>query len=333
VRQAITFDFALAQETVTAVKVAAPLLHTTSTERIRDELMRLLTTAGPHEAMQQLQDLQLLPEVLPEIALLAEVAQSAPHHEAVLAHVISVLRWLTQVERILAEEAESLPAFLVLAQEKLDPYASQLRQHLRREVDGGVNGRLLLRLGALFHDVGKKETQTAENGRIRFLGHDKVGAAITARCLRRLAFSNEAVNHVKQIVTGHMRPLWLVTNQADKPTRRAVYRYFRDIKTAGLDVALLSLADHLATYDGPGEENQWRNLVGLVAALCDFYFHQYTEVVAPSPLLDGRQLMTALHLEPGPEIGRLLRLLEEAQAAGDISTPEEALRFAQRSRQ
>jgi len=158
-----------------------------------------------------------------------------------------------------------------------------------------------------------------------------VGAAVASRRLRQLAFSNEAIGHVKQIVTGHMRPLWLVENQGGRPTRRAVYRYFRDIKTAGLDVALLALADHLATYDGVGDDEQWGNLVGLVAALFDYYFHQYKEVVAPPPLLDGHQLITALHLEPGPEVGRLLRLIEEAQAAGKITTAEEAILFAQRS--
>jgi hypothetical protein len=154
---------------------------------------------------------------------------------------------------------------------------------------------------------------------------------VASHRLQQLAFSNEAVSHVKQIVTGHMRPLWLVENQGSQPTRRAVYRYFRDIKTAGLDVALLSLADHLATYAGAGDDEQWPNLVSLVAALFDYYFHQYNEVVAPLPFLDGHQLMSALHLEPGPEVGRLLRLIEEAQAAGKITTAKEAILLARRS--
>ena len=331
VRQAISFGFTLTEATAVAINQAAPLLPTTSPERVRDELLKLLATAVPHQALHLMQQHSLLPQVLPEIAVLADFTQSPPHHEPVLAHTISVLRWLVQVEKAIGQEPVAPP--LSSLQEKLAPYAQALSEHIARPVDGGVKGLDLLRLGAVFHDVGKSETQTEENGRIRFLGHDKVGADMAAHRLRQLAFSNEAINHVKQTVTGHMRPLWLVNNQRDKPSRRAVYRYFRDIKTAGLDVALLALADHLATYDGPGDEDQWSDLVRLVAGLCDYYFQQYTEVVAPPPLLNGRQLMTALHLEPGPEIGRLLRLLEEAQAAGDITTPEEAILFAQRSRQ
>ena len=331
VRQAISLDFSLAETTAVAIHQAAPLLHTISPERIRDELLKLLGTAVPHQAIHLLQQHSLLPYLLPQIAALADIAQSPPHHESVLVHTLSVLRWMVQVEKAVEPAAAVVP--LDYLQEKLASHAAALSKHLARPVDGGLRGLDLLRLSAVFHDVGKSQTQTEANGRIRFLGHDKVGASMAARRLRQLALSNEAINHVKQTITGHMRPLWLVENQGNRPTRRAVYRYFRDIKTAGLDVALLSLADHLATYDGAGDEAQWHNLVDLIVALCDYYFQQYTDVVAPPPLLSGHQLMSALQLEPGPEIGRLLRLLEEAQAAGDIATPEEALLFAQRSRQ
>ena len=120
-----------------------------------------------------------------------------------------------------------------------------------------MNGRLLLRLGALFHDVGKAATQTIDpEGRIRFLGHEKAGADLTGRILRRLSLSNEAIAIVKKIVAGHMRPLHLA-NSGGHLSRRAVYRYFRATAASGINIALLSLADHLATYNGTGPEKQW----------------------------------------------------------------------------
>jgi hypothetical protein len=54
------------------------------------------------------------------------------------------------------------------------------------------------------------------------------------------------------------------------------------------------------------------------------------ETVAPPPLLDGGDLMAAPNLEPGPEIGRLLRLIEEAQATGEVNSKAEALALARR---
>lgn len=331
-RLAYGLGFTLADETTAAIRAAAPLLHSVSIERIRDELLKLLATAVPHQALAQMAELELLPVILPEIAALADVAQSAPHHEPVLAHTFSVLRWLVPIEALLDGIVPDDPA-LALAAAALADYRQPLREHLERRVDGGVNGRILLRLGALFHDVGKKETQTMdENGRIRFLGHDKAGARLAGKRLRQLALSNQAGKHIQQIVAGHMRPLMLA-NAERTPSRRAVFRFFRDNQTAGLDICLLALADHLATYDGPGAIADWQQLVAIVAALLSHYFDNHTETIAPPPLLTGGDLMAVLHLPPGPEIGRLLRLIQEGQAAGEITTREEALVFAEKSRQ
>ena len=96
-----------------------------------------------------------------------------------------------------------------------------------------------------------------------------------------------------------------------------------------MDVGLLALADHLATYDGPGERQSWESLVGLVMRLFQSYFERHEEAVEPTPLLNGRDLIDLLGVQPGPEIGRLLRLIKEGQAAGEIETREEAVRFAQ----
>jgi len=54
-------------------------------------------------------------------------------------------------------------------------------------------------------------------------------------------------------------------------------------------------------------------------------------IMAPS-LLDGREVMQALGLGPGPEVGRLLALLREAQAVGAVSTREAALAYLRRLR-
>lgn len=337
-RLAIGLNFSLTEETVTAVSAAAPLLHSISIERVRDELLKLLETAVPHQAVQQMADLGLLPVILPEIAALEDVAQSPPHHEPVMAHTLSVLRWLVKIEAIL-DGNEPDDAALKLVSATLADFRTPLLEHLARRVDGGVNGRTLLRLGALFHDVGKKETQTVEgDGRIRFLGHDKTGAKLAARRLRQLTMSNQAVGHVEKIVSGHMRPLLLAnpsagSGQAGKtPSRRAIFRFFRDAQDAGLDICLLALADHLATFDGPGESGQWEHLLQVVATLLQHYFEHYNETIAPPALVTGRDLMLAFKLAPGPEIGRLLRLIQEAQAAGEITTREEALVFARQSR-
>ncbi|MCA9953075.1 MAG: HDIG domain-containing protein [Anaerolineales bacterium] len=336
VRLVHSLGFSLAPETETAVRTAAPHLHESSIERIRDELLKLLETAVPHRAVADLARLGLLAEVLPDMMALATVEQSLPHHEPVFAHTLSVMRWLTQIEAVVEPPStpgkdKSDPA-LSAVRELLAPYAEQIQAMWQAEVAGGVNGRLLLHLGALFHDVGKAPTQTiepdAESGqRIRFLQHEQVGADMTGQILHRLCLSNEAVAFVKKIVAGHMRPLHLA-NSGGRPSRRAVFRYFRATATAGVSIALLSLADHLATYNGTGPAKQWQALLQVVQELCYHYFERHEETIVPPSLVDGRMLIEKLQLSPGPEIGRLLRLVQEAQAAGEVDSVDTAVELA-----
>jgi hypothetical protein len=65
--------------------------------------------------------------------------------------------------------------------------------------------------------------------------------------------------------------------------------------------------------------------------LLHHFFERRQETVAPTLPVDGHDLMRALDLEPGPEVGRLLDLLREAVAAGEVKTGEEALRLARES--
>jgi len=331
-RLAADLQFTLHPTTAAAMTAAASQLTTVSVERVRDELLRLLMAQRPAVGLQLLEEADIVAAVLPEIAALSDVGQSAPHHEAVGAHTRRVLHWLTRVEAaVVAQQPEDLPA-LRLAQRELATFAGPLRACLQQPIDGGLTNQTALRMGALFHDVGKAETQTIEeDGRIRFLGHDAVGAQLAGRRLRQLRLSNELVQAVTQIVAGHMRPLLLIS--ATQPSRRAAYRFFRAFGDNGIAIGLLALADHLATYDappaaGPTDDAAWERLLAVVATLYAFYFDSYEEVVRPAPLLDGRALMTALKLKSGPEVGRLLDLIEEAQAAGLVHTAEEALALA-----
>ena len=328
VRLAWQLGLTIEREAADAARRAGPHLKEMSAERVRDELLKLLRGPAPHQALRQLDALGLLAVTVPEAAALRDVAQSAPHHEAVLAHTSSVLARLLQVEQVIGGQREAAPEALV---ETLQAYDGALAAHLARAVDGMLDGRAALRLGALFHDVGKAATAHEDGeGRIRFLGHEKEGARLASRRLRDLRLSNEAVGYVRAIVAGHMRPLHLAQSlrEQGRVSRRAVFRYFRDTGEAGLDIALLSLADHLATYDGEGPRARWRAMLVVVQQLFDHYFERYEETVAPPPLLDGADLMAALNLAPGPDIGRLLRRIVEAQATGEVNSKEEALALA-----
>jgi hypothetical protein len=71
-------------------------------------------------------------------------------------------------------------------------------------------------------------------------------------------------------------------------------------------------------------------MLAVVTELYSHYFGSYETTVKPPLLLDGNQLMKELGLMPGREIGRLLGMIQEAQAAGEISSRPEAVEFARR---
>jgi putative nucleotidyltransferase with HDIG domain len=205
----------------------------------------------------------------------------------------------------------------------LPQYSDALRAHL------AVNSRwLLLKWTALLHDIGKPSTKTIEdNGRTRFFGHDDVGARLAEERWRALRFSNDEIDRVTGIIGGHMRPHWL----AEAPlTRRAMYRFFRDTKDYGVDILLLSMADHLATHGPDVDLHTWVERLGMIAQMFETYFGQHAEVVAPPPLVNGHDIMQELGLWPGKPIGVILEAIREAQASGEVSTREEALTLAKR---
>ena len=119
----------------------------------------------------------------------------------------------------------------------------------------------VIKLAAFLHDVGKPQTKTfEESGRMRFFGHHMAGAEIAKRALRRLRFSSREVNYVRDIVRAHMRPLQMA--QAGAPSRKAIYKFFRDTGDAGIDTLFISLADHLGTVGPACQPRRWRRHVG-----------------------------------------------------------------------
>jgi hypothetical protein len=108
----------------------------------------------------------------------------------------------------------------------------------------------------------------------------------------------------------------------------AIYRDFREVGEDGVEGAILALAEHMADAAGrpaaPPSDSFSRQIASLVQA----WFERHEEVVNPPALLSGRDVMRALHLPAGPEIGRALEAVREAQVQGLVADRGEALTVA-----
>ncbi len=165
VRFAARFGYTIDEKTFAAIRELAPQIHQVSHERVRDEILKMLTEGRARRAFELLDQTNLLEQVLPEIKKMQGVEQPPQYHPEgdVWVHTLMLL--------------EGLPA--------------------------GCSKTLAL--GALLHDVGKPPTFRVAPDRIRFDQHAEVGTKMAEEICRRFRLSNDDTEQVLSLVANHMR--------------------------------------------------------------------------------------------------------------------------------
>jgi putative nucleotidyltransferase with HDIG domain len=306
-------DFTLDPAAAPLMSRAAAALPRVSGERIREELLAIFDTDRAAPAVRALNELGALEALIPELAPGRGVHQGDFHHLDVLGHQLETV---AQADRFLADFAEfSAP----LRQPLADYCAEQpVERHSRKS---------LIKLAGLLHDVGKPQRRTVEpDGEIWFLGHEQAGAELAVGITERLRLSNRETATVCRLILYHLRPGFL--SREPQLTRRAIYRFFKELGEDGPACLLTWWADRMATRGPKSRLDQVDQQRARVEELLRAYFFKAAEVVAPPRLLNGHELMEAFRLAPGPRVGALLAAIEEAQAEGRIRTKDEALTLA-----
>ena len=310
-RFAAQLGFTPDPETERLTAEAAPGVSRAAGERIFSELRRLVLADGVLAGLALADRLGLVRSVLPELAELHEVEQSHYHHLDVYGHTIEVLERQIELEGRLDELDPRLAPLLEA------PFADELT---RLEA---------LRFGALLHDIGKPATRALRpDGRVTFMGHDRVGEAMVGDVCRRLRTSARLSRFLAALARHHLRLGFLVH---ERPLdRRAVYRYLTSTMPVEVEVTLFSCADRLATRGRNAEVATEAHLDlarELMRAALD-----WRETGPPPAPLRGHELAEELGIEPGPELGRLLARLEEAAYAGEAADRAQAVELARRLR-
>ena len=288
-------------------------LSRVSGERIRDELFAIFETDRAASAVRSLDELGALDVLVPELVPGRGLDQGNFHHLDVLGHQLETV---AQADRFLADFAEFAA-----------PLRGPLAGYCAEELVERRSRKALIKLAGLLHDVGKPARRTVEpDGEIWFLGHEQTGAALAEGIVERLRLSNREAATARQLVLHHLRPGFL--SREPQLTRRAVYRFFKELGDDGPACLLVWWADRMATRGSKSRVDQIDQQRSRLEELLNAYFFQAEEVVKPSRLVTGHQLMETFHLAPGPRIGELLAAIEEAQAEGRVHTSEEALALA-----
>ncbi len=299
------FKFDLDKETLRLAKKERGRIAGVSLERIREELFKIFDTPLAYASLVNLDKLKILEIIFPEIKPMRNIGQGPYHHLDVWQHTLETLN---QFE-------------LVLKSIKKD----EISNYLKEETAGLRKRSSLLKLACILHDVGKPKALRREKKKIIFHGHERIGLGMTRAICRRIKLSNEECRSLERIVLWHLRPGYLADNQ--RPTQRAIFRYFRDTGSDALAVLLLSLADQRATK-GPlttalSRTRHEKTVKALIAKLLKK--NSEKKLIR---ILNGNEIMNKFKLPASPLIGKLLFELEEAQAIGKIKNKVEALALA-----
>jgi tRNA nucleotidyltransferase/poly(A) polymerase len=298
-------------ETERLTRAHAGRVPETSPERIWAELRRLVIADRVLDGLELAGRLGLTEAVLPELAVLRGVEQSHFHHLDVYGHTLEVLREHLELER----DLESVFA----------PVADELRPVLDEPLADELTRMQALRFAALFHDMAKPATRRElPDGRVSFVGHDRVGDDMVRALCRRMRTSERLASFLAG-VTRHHLVLGFMVHQRPLD-RRAVYRYLRTCEPVEIEVTVLSCADRRAT--------RGRNADAAIAAHLDLALElmgpalEWRRDGPPRPPLRGNELARDLGIEPGPELGRLVEALREAVFAGEVQDRDQAVAYA-----
>ncbi|MBI5328395.1 MAG: CCA tRNA nucleotidyltransferase [Deltaproteobacteria bacterium] len=300
VRLSAQYGLIVDKATEKRIKEKANLLAASSWERIRDEFFSILACKESVDHLKKLYELSLLQEILPEIRGWEDL-----EGYNLISHAFKTL-----------EQGEALFHNLkVLAAELADSVESYFQTPV-----GNISKKGLFKLVLLSHDAGKPITMKKAGERIRFIGHEVAGEAISKRMGKRLKISRAAAAFVARLVRNHHR----VFNLAflEKLTERSKAHMFRVLAGEdGIALVLLSLADARATRNGDDPE-----LTSFVSGLINFYYKVYA-VNKPNPILKGSEVMKIFNIPEGVMVGRILKILAEAEGEGIIKSKRDAVKL------
>ena len=267
IRFAVQLGFTIETNTWKALVGLAPESKNLAPERIRDELVKIFTSPDPARGLDLLHDSGLIAVWIPELLEMRGCAQSPEHH----------------------------PEGDVWVHTRL------LLTHLK-------NPSPALAFSALLHDVGKPRTSRTEpSGRIRFFGHEGVGARMAEEILRRLRFSNDDAGAIVACIANHMA-------FKDAPQMR--------VSTLKRLLARPTFSEELELHriDCTASHGELDIHRFLLAKQSEFS----KEEIKPKPLVTGHDLQE-LGIPAGPKMGALLHQLMDEQLEGKLRDRESAL--------
>lgn len=194
-------------------------------------------------------------------------------------------------------------------------HAYDVYTHILFVVDSAPADKRLVRLGALFHDIGKPRTRVVVDGEGTFYNHEVVGAEMTRQIMGRLRYSGQEIDAVVNLVRNHMfnyLPEW-----SDAAVRRLIRRVGPEALADLFDLRLADMQGHGPTHAFPVYLDELRERIDAILARQEALHIRDLAV-------DGNDVIRMSGVPPGKEVGetlkRLLELVLEDPALNERET-------------
>lgn len=280
-------------------------------EKISNEIFKILGSKRAYYYFSFMdKHLGMLSRIFPEIGPMKDVGKCKYHVVDAWTHSLHTMRVIEKI---------------IYADGYFEKHLKKAYEDHTNQIMANDHNRLqLIKLAALFHDIGKPKARWIdETGRVRFRGHEIVGEEIMADISNRLALSKKEKDFLCKIVKEHMWPLTLY--KTNDVSGRALYDLFKNFGESTLDIILIGLADIISTRQllKPHEE------MGMYKVHAEYlannYLTRFKRLEDISHTINGNDILENYDIEDKRIIGEILDSVKKAIFFGKISLERERI--------
>jgi poly(A) polymerase len=332
IRQSIIFGLKIDIGTLQLLKTSSAELTKVTSERIRDELMRILDLPDPTIAVNILKQLKLIDLILPEVNSVALINCKLPNTNINLwENTIQTIKNLILLEHLLVGnlidgDANSLRSADVVL--KLGRFRNDFGELFQKSIhkDRSINSLLLL--SCLFKNIDALNSDSTSNN-FEQKKSSRVLEAFNQRA-KELALSNKERRWGISVLNGQ-RIFHELSAQNKVIDGEDVYNYFRLCGESGIFACILAIADTLTMQLENGFEEIWFQELNLARKLLEGYWEKNNQWVDPPVFIKGHEILESFPGLRRDRIGYWLEKVKQSTAAGLIQNKKEAQAFLVKS--
>ncbi|HDH10265.1 MAG TPA: CCA tRNA nucleotidyltransferase [Deltaproteobacteria bacterium] len=304
-RIAAELKFKISDRSLLLIEKNKKLIRHISSERIGYEFLKLIATES-YEYLVEMNRVGLIDQMFVNFRYANECTQNRFHLYDVKDHSLLTVRKIDE---------------MICDIDNIVKHNTELKELIKKNM-------LILKVAALFHDIGKPFVKTNYGGSIHFYRHESKGAKIfNEKIAPRLSLAKKESLDIKKLILYHLAVAdYFRLFREKRMLKKHKVRFFSKYDELGVLILFLSIADTLAK--GQISQSLFVDMHKMFIELSDFYFNYYLPKKQIAPLINGYDIIREFQLKPSPVFKTILKKIREEQIKGAIKNRSEAIEYA-----